>query len=446
MHKILTFLKNLNLSQVSGLIAATLVLTVGLLIALLTASHLSKTLKQHTEAEARQQLERLTIALAPSLLQQDRITLNITLQDWIKSSDFVAIRVFNNNQQLIAEIGTGTEAATEIMQAVTQDNVAVGLLRAQFTQAFAEQAVARYLALGIMATGFSALLAGLLIFALAERYIGYVRKLQRQLSSWQQGGELLLPKRPLLPDLQTLHSTLERVVLHEKQQQAMQVALGHFGAAPLSPVQGSLQYRDCAMLFIEIQNLKQLQESLSAEELTLAINHYYQQLLAACKLYNGRLERYAGNGAVVLFGMQQGDKNQDALHALYTAQLFLGLVQEDSKDAVALKVEFRIAVHFGAVLFAPVAHLDSNRLDLIGDTLHWAAHLASTSAKGQVLVSQTLKECVQDREIRWQAGPEVTDLYGERQASFWLEGLAHKQQQLIGRQVKQLVRMTEAAD
>lgn len=442
MPKILTFLKNLNLSQVSGLIAAALVLGIGLLIALLTASHLNTTLKQHTEAEARQQLERLTIALAPSLLQQDRISLNITLQDWIKSSDFVAIRAFNNNQQLIAEIGASKDGATEIMQAVTQDNVAIGLLRAQFTQDFAEQAVVRYLALGIMATGFSALLAGLLIFVLAERYVGYVRKLQRQLSSWQQGGELLLPKRPLLPDLQTLHSTLERVVAHEKQQQAMQDALGRFGAATLTPVQGSLQYRDCAMLFIEIQNLKQLQENLSAKELTLAINHYYQQLLAACKLYNGRLERYAGNGAVVLFGMQHSDKNQDALHALYTAQLFLGLVQEEAKTTQS-KVEFRIAMHFGAVLFAPVAHLDFNRLDLIGDTLHWAAHLASSSEEGRVLASQTLKDCVQESEIMWQSGPEVTDLYGERQASFWLESLAPKQQQLIGRQVKQLVRLTE---
>ncbi|NCC35680.1 MAG: hypothetical protein EOM24_27265 [Chloroflexia bacterium] len=67
------FGQKLNLSQISGLLAAALVLVTGLLISWLTWSHLQEQLSLRLQQDAQRQLQRLTVAIAPSLLLQDRV-------------------------------------------------------------------------------------------------------------------------------------------------------------------------------------------------------------------------------------------------------------------------------------------------------------------------------------------------------------------------------------
>lgn len=436
--------QKLNISQICGLLAGCLVMVSGVIISTLGFSHLQQQAESRIQLDAQRQLQRLTIALAPSLLKQDRISLNLTLSEWSKGPELTAIQVLNTSQQVIAESGQARAGMLEISQPVTQDNVAAGLLRASVDLAPAGQAARHYLALGLIATGLLALIAALAMYQLADRAMRYLRQLSVSLTNWQNTDKpLQLPPVPRIGELKTIHSELNKVSQREQHQRAMEEALGRFVYnQPKQPLP-VLHYHECALLFIEIQDLEILQARLSADELSEVLNHYHKLLSQAAKLYNGKLDRYMGDGIVMMFGVgQPASGGREALHCLYAAQLFLGLHNHGANTTVP--VSFRLAAHWGNVLLAPIAQEDRTECSLIGDTVHWAYHLASNSEDQRLLASQELINQLMDHDdIRWDEGPLVSDLHGREQNSYWLNTLPEKNRSLIQRQIKHITAMTE---
>ena len=153
----------------------------------------------------------------------------------------------------------------------------------------------------------------------------------------------------------------------------------------------------------------------------------------------------------MLFGMNghqtDDERSHHALHCLYAAQLFLGLIQHTGQDHDTPAPQLRLAAHWGPVLLAPVDGGNAGvHCDLIGDTLHWAAHLASSGREQQLLVSEALRNHIRNSEdIHWQNGPLVSDLHGGEQATHWLQQLEDKHQLLISRQIKHIIAMAESA-
>ncbi|WP_430460189.1 adenylate/guanylate cyclase domain-containing protein [Thalassolituus sp. LLYu03] len=427
--------------------AGCLVLFSGILVSTLTYSHLRAQMETRLQQDAQRQLQRLTIAIAPSLLKQDRISLNLTLSEWNTGPEITAIQVLNINQQVIAESGRQDTGLLELSQPVNQDNTAAGLLRARLDLSSAGQSARHYLALGLIASGLSALLCALLCYQLAERGMRYLRQLTVSLSNWQNNDKpLQLPPVPRIQEFTTIHRELNKVSQREQHQRAMEEALGRFVYGQVAEPNRLLRYHECALLFIEIQDLEILQSRLSADELSQALNQYHRLLSHAAKLYNGKLDRYIGDSVVMMFGIgRPGGGSHEALHCLYAAQLFLGLVSHlQEHDSKLTPVEFRIAAHWGNVLLAPITHDEKTECSLIGDTVHWASHLAGSSEENRLLVSQELVDHLPgDNAIQWEEGPVVSDLHGREQTSYWLTQLPEKNHSLIQRQIKHITAMTE---
>mgnify|MGYP000856081271 CR=1 FL=1 len=174
------------------------------------------------------------------------------------------------------------------------------------------------------------------------------------------------------------------------------------------------------------------------------LSHYYRLLSHAAKLYNGRLDRFLGDGVVMIFGVPSADQ-QSAMHSLCAAQLFQGLVsQVHEHDHSIYPLEFRIAVHWGPVLMTPLQGEGQLHGNLIGDTLHWAAQLASSAEERGVLASCELVKHLDD-DIDWREGPMISDLHGREQCSYWLQQLPEKTRSLIQRQIKHITALTTNA-
>ncbi|MBS51772.1 MAG: hypothetical protein CMI03_03360 [Oceanospirillaceae bacterium] len=449
MHRATTIGQKLNISQICGLLMGTLVLICGLIISGLGYSQLQDQQENQLMQNARQQLQHLALAIAPSLLAEDRISLTLTLSEWKTGPELTNIQILNTSQQVIAEQGTPLREGPEISQSVTQDNMAAGLIRADIDLSAAARTARHYLAMGLIASGLMALLAALLAYQLTERVTAYLRRLEDSLGRWEANDDpLKLPDAPLLSDLKNIHKTLNRIAQREEHQKAMEQALGRFVSSQHSSTPSALRYHECALLFIEIQDLEILQQRLSAEELTSVLNHYHRLLSHAAKLYNGKVDRYHGTGIVMTFGIANPvTTGHEALHCLYAAQLFSGLVTHlRETDTQLLPVEFRMAAHWGNVLLAPVTHDEHTECNMIGDTVHWASHLADNGEELRLLASQTLLDHLPEAdEIKWQEGPLISDLHGGEQACYWLQELSEKNHQLIQRQIRHITAMTEQA-
>ena len=438
--------ETLNTSQRAGLLAAVMVLISGVVISIFTYTHLYSQLSGELLAQNNRQLQHLAALLTPSLVRDDRISLNLTLTEWDTGDALPALRVLDQEGKPLATRGRNEDGLTLLTTEIRQDETLYGTLEGYSSMAPAALGARRYSAMALLVTAVMTLICGMTAWILSERYSRYLRQLQQRLNLWRDGDPLNLPMGPENPELSSLHQVLTDIARREHQKKAVEEALGQFMGNNETPFPEPMKYYDCAMLFIEIQDLELLQQRLTAEELSQTLNQYHRLLTQSAKLYNGKVDRYLGDGVVMLFGIPNKDRNA-AMHCLYAARLFTGLVDYlREHTASVLPLEFNIAAHWGPVLMAPLQDDVSTQYSLIGDTVHWAAHLATHSEERRILVSQTLIEMMEHgHDVVWTHGPVIRDFHGSSQTAYWLDKLPEKTESLIGRQIKHITSMTEKA-
>lgn len=440
----ISFKEKPNLSQSCGLFVAAFVLITGVVLSLLSWSNLNKRLQADHLQNAQQQLSRLTIAIAPSLLLQDRISLNVSLQEWTKASDIHFIRVLNTNHQAIAEAGQQQAHSTELSRSITQDNLAIGTIKAEMNFDAINAIVARHLALGLTLTAIFTLLSGLISYLVCEHYFSYLRRFILQFRVWQADPKrpLVLPAPPQLPELNDLHQAVEQLTTHTQQENDLAEATQLFDLQqPLTIAE--LKYQPAAFIVINIANLAELKERLSPAVLTQLLQRYHSLFVQANKLYGGRLERYQGNGLVALFPGKSNDE-QAALHSFYAAQLMLGLIEQQRLEPNACFVDFRLAGHWGDVLAPAEVPTGSHYThDVLGDSLHWASCLTTETAALRLRISQALYHFTHhDQPVSWLAADSTTDFNGNPEPTWYLDALEEKQQALIQRQIRHITTLS----
>lgn len=434
----------LTFSQRSGLFVALVVLICGFLMSAFTYIQSYRQLLEQQQLDHQQQLKNMASFIFPNMTQADRISLNLIINDWIQVSGTLGIRLLDENNQVLALNGT-VEGEKQTLE-LNQDGKKLGTLESYVSNTPAQQKAQHNAALAFLVGTLLSFISGLVTWQLTERHRQYISSLTKKLHQWQKTGSLELPLRPVGLELKDLHYVLSHIEKDELRKKAVQDALSQFMGDNQYKLPAPMKYYNCALLFIEIQDLELLQSRLSAEELSNTLGEYHRLLSRSAKLYNGTVDRYLGDGIVMLFGIPNNDQNA-AIHCLYAARLFTGLVNHlrESKSSL-LPLEFNIAAHWGPVLMAPIQDSVSTQYSLIGDTIHWAYHLANHSEERRVLVSQTIIEKIdKDNGIHWKNGPEIKDLHGHSQKSFWMTSLPEKNESLIQRQIQHITSMTESA-
>ncbi|MDP2608965.1 MULTISPECIES: adenylate/guanylate cyclase domain-containing protein [unclassified Oceanobacter] len=437
-----------HFSLLCGCAAATQVLIFGLLLAFLTYSNLSNQLEQRLEQDATQQTQRLAMTLAHSLIQRDRISLNLALTEWHRGEEISALRVLDTDGVVIAEIGKTLDDRINISRSITQDNQVVGIIQADINLAPARRDSGHYLSLALIATGLGAMLAGLAGYFLAEQIAHYLQQLSRALKNSRHNQPLQLPPPPAaIEEFEQLHGGLSVLRDDQRHRQAMAQALGQFRYQGTPPSGQTLCYQHCALIYIEMTELATLQAQLDTDELVQLLNEYHRLLNQAAKLYNGKLDHYQDDGVVMIFGLND-ESERDTLHCVYAAQLCLGLMRNASqKNPQLADIRFRVAAHWGPVLLTPTDSADdSHGHRLVGDSLYWASTLARRSEAFRLLASQALISALPpEYGLEWEAGAAVPDLNGDNQPGYWLTTLPEKSQALIDRQILRIANMAGQA-
>lgn len=437
-------LDKINLSQTAGFFAALVIMVSGILIStfIYIQTYRHNLSQQHIEQQ--HQLENLKSVILPSLLMEDRISLNLLVSDWAKAPGTNAIKLMDKQGQVL--VSNGVQEGKMLSLAITQNGEQVGVIESYTSTSPAPKAAGLTALLTLLVSALLSFIGGLITWQLTEKYRQYINSLTLSLQKWQTGRSLELPPKPSGLELVALHGELDEIGKADNQKKAVQDALDQFMGGNDANPPDPMKYYNCALLFIEIQDLELLQNRLNAKELTQVLNDYHRLLSRAAKLYNGTVDRYLGDGVVMMFGLPNEDKNA-ALHCLYAARLFTGLINHlrESKSSL-LPLEFNIAAHWGPVLMAPIQDNGTTQYSLIGDTIHWAYHLACHSEERRVLVSETILNRVENEsDINWHSGPEIKDLHGHTQKSFWLDALPEKNESLIQRQIQHITNMSEKA-
>jgi len=154
---------------------------------------------------------------------------------------------------------------------------------------------------------------------------------------------------------------------------------------------------EISVLFADIRGFTTISENLPPSEVVEILNWYLDSMEEAVFEQGGTLDKYTGDGMMVLFGapLEQPDHAERAVRAALGMQRAATAVSRQRGD-VRWKVAYGIGIATGP---AVVGHIGSQRrLDYtaIGDTVNLASRLEGKAAPGAILINRAAYERVRD--------------------------------------------------
>jgi adenylate cyclase len=157
----------------------------------------------------------------------------------------------------------------------------------------------------------------------------------------------------------------------------------------------------------DLRGFTRMSERLEPGEVLRQLNAYHAAMLEQIDAHGGSLDKFIGDGALVVFGIrafgQAGDPDRGANAAVRCCAAMLGALEKlnaERKAAGAAPLAMGIGVHTGPVVVGNLG-VPARRLEftVIGDTVNTAARLESYSKEAgtPVIISATTAELLEGR-------------------------------------------------
>ena len=148
---------------------------------------------------------------------------------------------------------------------------------------------------------------------------------------------------------------------------------------------------ECTILFSDIKGFTRFTEANPAHKMVEMLNQYHSEMNAVIDKYDGVLDKFMGDGIMVVFLQQEDQEN----HALRAVQCGIEMQHEVSRlDEEWLAqglghLSIRVGVNTGEVISGSIGA--STRMDytVVGDTVNVASRLESNGKPGTVLMSDS---------------------------------------------------------
>lgn len=162
--------------------------------------------------------------------------------------------------------------------------------------------------------------------------------------------------------------------------------------ANLDQVRLGSRHVDATVLFADIVGFTSLSERLQPTEVSELLNEYFSYISVVCKLYNGVIDKFIGDCAMLVFGAVEDDPEHE-FHAIASAVVIQKLAARlnAGREAAGLpRVDFRIGINSGRMLAGNLGSDERMEYTVVGDAVNLAARLASEAKSGQIIVREEL--------------------------------------------------------
>ncbi|PZU82407.1 MAG: adenylate/guanylate cyclase domain-containing protein [Shinella sp.] len=148
-----------------------------------------------------------------------------------------------------------------------------------------------------------------------------------------------------------------------------------------------------AILFVDIRNSTHMAEGLDPKAMSKLIRSFRSIVQRASRAHGGVIDKFVGDGAMVLFGVPQPSEN-DAARGLDCAREILRLIEERNASVEAAdRFSVGIGVHRGKVYCGIVGDDERREFTVIGDAVNVASRIEQATkqfcvpllASGQVV-------------------------------------------------------------
>lgn len=158
------------------------------------------------------------------------------------------------------------------------------------------------------------------------------------------------------------------------------------------------QHRDIAVLFVDIRGFTSISESLEPEQVVEILNEYLSLVAHAINKWGGTLDKFIGDAAMAIFNAPNDLDNYE-LRAVCAAKEIsesADYIQKKFMEKYHKSVSFGIGVNCGGAVVGNIGCESRMDYTAIGDTVNIAARLEAAAAPGQILITETVYERIQE--------------------------------------------------
>ncbi len=154
------------------------------------------------------------------------------------------------------------------------------------------------------------------------------------------------------------------------------------------------------MLFCDIRGFTAMSERMNPEDVVSLLNNYFQAMIDVVFENNGTLDKIIGDELMVLYGVPIESEN-DPQKAVNTAkEMFIRLQQfnKDNSSKGYPEIKVGIGINYGEVISGNIGSDRQMNYTVIGDNVNLAARLCSHAKPGQIVISKSVFESLDDHK------------------------------------------------
>ena len=150
------------------------------------------------------------------------------------------------------------------------------------------------------------------------------------------------------------------------------------------------------LLMCDLRGFTRTASELSVEQVVAMLNEYFTALIRILFEHDGTVDKFLGDGILVVFGSPEADEHQQA-KAVQAALAMQGAMQRVNEARAArgeVCCELGIGLHFGEVLHGFIGSEERLEFTVIGDAVNRTARYCAGAQGGEILVSEALHEFI----------------------------------------------------
>lgn len=138
---------------------------------------------------------------------------------------------------------------------------------------------------------------------------------------------------------------------------------------------------EIAVLFCDLRNFTTLTEARLPYDIVFLLNRYFAIVGQAIEQSGGRLDKFIGDGAMALFGLDGNSATacRDAMRAAATIVQEIDRLNEELEKEFSVHLRVAIGVHTGPSIVGVMGYGQAKSLTAIGDTVNVASRLESVA-------------------------------------------------------------------
>ncbi|MEY3668567.1 MAG: hypothetical protein RL572_2107 [Pseudomonadota bacterium] len=366
---------------------------------------------QTTENILRQQADSLGDTLARQtailvtelVLANDMISMNVLLNQLTREAAIAEVAVLSIDDQVIASSGAGSRDpgtgpaaifGTYVAPIALQDSLA-GYVRVQLDQDYIEQGVTRNFLFMLAALALMLVTGVTVILALMQYFVTFpLRMLSASIQSVRRGEPQPSEFGERGDELGAVIRQYNRMVYELDDDEARTAMFGPDYERP-PVVESPAVYRRpgstfVSILHLNIANYRSALHQHEAEETVELLNTCYFYIHRVAQLYNGHVEKCAGDEVLITFGAATAD-DEHCFHAVCAALLFLDITRTLARELEAESLptlQFRAGLHCGELLTGVLSSLEQKTYTVAGENLALTRQICEEAPVDTLLISE----------------------------------------------------------